>query len=1077
MTIPPPRTSALCLVLALGQCLQAAPPEAKKPSKRNPPMATNLADAKNAPSGKPLPPEDPTLAQYGMDEKSAPLPGPAPEVETVLPLVLKRGDHVVFIGNTLFDRGIQFPHFEAMIQKAHPEDELVVRTIAWAADEVDLMPRPTNFGTLNQHLLAQKADVIFAAFGFNESFAGTAKTPDFKLRLTAMVHELKTHAYNGKTAPRLVLVSPTANENVKGVPAADLNNGRLAAYTKAMAEVAAEQKVGFADLYEFTQSAMADPTTDLTFNGAHLEDQGYAVMAEALFRQTFNVSAPEPSAELLAAIADKNAQFFRRYRPLNAFYYTGDRNKDYGYLDFLPAMHAFDIMTANRDQRIWEIAKGKSFAGQKVDDSNVPEMPPTKESRGANEWMTPANELAAFKVDPRFEVNLFASEEQFPELANPIQLRWDTQGRLWVSTSQAYPHLYPGQEPSDRLVILEDTNNDGRADKSTVWADKLHIPLAFEFGDGGVYVSDEPHLLFLKDTDGDGKADFRRQVFTGFGTEDSHHALHDFVWTPDGDLIIRDSIFLHSQIETAYGPVRLDNSGWFRLRTDTQKLTAFGSYPSTNPWGVTFDDWGHHVASHPIFASAFHATNPPYPEQHPGAGQMPAYSGTCGQEFVDFDFWPEELQGGFIKARYKPTNTIEMHQWVEMADHFEEKKIGDLIFSTNLSFIPTDVKVGPRGDFYICDWYNPIKGHAQYSLRDPRRLRTSGRIWRIVPKGATLAEPPVIAGAAIPALLDLLKSPHYRWRYQAKRELRERNAAEVKTALDAWVAQLDPKDARFRHHQVEALWTYRTISAENRALLKEVLNCDNHLARGAATTQLRYIALPDAVGELRKRANDDNGIVRLEAAIAASYIGTKEALAAILGVLDRPMGDHLTYAVRTSLGSEALSRHWKSNPDPKIMTFMDSFARNYKRGYFEKAKTTEETAFDKQPGVAKITINCVRERMLYDRTEFTVTPGQPVSLVFNNPDATQHNLAICLPGSAEEIGMAGNEMAKDPDGIKKDFIPPTDKILHHTKLLSPNTAETLRFTAPKEPGDYPYLCTFPGHWVIMRGVMHVKTAQ
>jgi len=119
----------------------------------------------------------------------------------------------------------------------------------------------------------------------------------------------------------------------------------------------------------------------------------------------------------------------------------------------------------------------------------------------------------------------------------------------------------------------------------------------------------------------------------------------------------------------------------------------------------------------------------------------------------------------------------------------------------------------------------------------------------------------------------------------------------------------------------------------------------------------------------------------------------------------------------------------------------------------------------------------VRERMLYDRTEFTVTPGQPVSLVFNNPDATQHNLAICLPGSAEEIGMAGNEMAKDPDGIKKDFIPPTDKILHHTKLLSPNTAETLRFTAPKEPGDYPYLCTFPGHWVIMRGVMHVKTAQ
>ena len=102
---------------------------------------------------------------------------------------------------------------------------------------------------------------------------------------------------------------------------------------------------------------------------------------------------------------------------------------------------------------------------------------------------------------------------------------------------------------------------------------QLHIPLSFEFGDGGVYVSDEPNLTFLKDTDGDGKADLRRQVFTGFGTEDSHHALHDFIWTPDGDLIFRESIFLHSQVETPYGPVRHDNSGWFRFRPDTHRLT------------------------------------------------------------------------------------------------------------------------------------------------------------------------------------------------------------------------------------------------------------------------------------------------------------------------------------------------------------------------------------------------------------------------------------------------------------------------------------------------------------------------
>ena len=80
--------------------------------------------------------------------------------------------------------------------------------------------------------------------------------------------------------------------------------------------------------------------------------------------------------------------------------------------------------------------------------------------------------------------------------------------------------------------------------------------MSFELGDGGVYVSEQPHLVFLKDTDGDGKADFRRKILTGFGTEDSHHALHDVAWSPDGDLIFRESIFHHSQIETPHGPVR-----------------------------------------------------------------------------------------------------------------------------------------------------------------------------------------------------------------------------------------------------------------------------------------------------------------------------------------------------------------------------------------------------------------------------------------------------------------------------------------------------------------------------------------
>ena len=117
------------------------------------------------------------------------------------------------------------------------------------------------------------------------------------------------------------------------------------------------------------------------------------------------------------------------------------------------------------------------------------------------------------------------------------------------------------------------------------------------------------------------------------------------------------------------------------------------------------------MASHPIFASTFHATNPPYPAQHPRPSGIQAYSGTCGQEFVDWDTFPKEMQGGFVKVRYKPTNRVEFHRWINAGDHMQEKYESDIIFSKNLSFIPVDIRFGPRGALYVCDWYNSINGY------------------------------------------------------------------------------------------------------------------------------------------------------------------------------------------------------------------------------------------------------------------------------------------------------------------------------------------------------------------------------
>ena len=1036
--------------------------------------------------------DDADFRKYAMFASNAERPKIVSSIITKLPLKLEKNARIALVGNTLFDRMRDYGHFEALLHQGYPNHEIVVRNLAWSADEVDLQPRPDNFADTEQHLTAMKADVIIAAFGFNESFAGPKEIPYFEDRLEKYLTSLTSKAYNGKNAPSVILISPIANENINLVPAADLNNKSLQIYTNSIKKIAHSKGVGFIDVFTDTESIMKKVGIDHTINGSHLNEKGYELFGEILFEKLFKKAKPSINEDIRFAVIEKNRQHFYRYRPLNTFYYTGGRKGSYGYLDFLPAMRNFDLMTENRDRQIHKLAQGKKPSAI-IDDSNVPPLPITKSSRGANKWMSPKDEKAAFKIDPKFEVTLFASEEQFPDIACPIQMRWDGLGRMWVSCSTTYPHVYPGQAPNDKIVILEDLDKDGKADKCSVWAEGLNVPLSFEFGNGGIYVSEEPHMTFLKDTNGDGKADHREIPLTGFGCEDSHHALHDFVWTPDGDLIFRESIFHHTQVETPYGPVRQQNSGWFAWEPKLHRLTAFGSHPSTNPWGVTFDDWGQHVASYPIFASAHHALDPPYPQQHPRPSGLQAYSGVCGQEFIDFPNWPDEFQGMMVKVRYKSTNRVELLKWKEYDYGYEEEYVSDIIFSSNLSFIPVDLRYGPGGGMYVCDWYNPVKGHAQYSLRDERRDRKSGRIWRIMPKGAKQIIPPQITGASLPQLLNLLKRPEYRYRYWAKREIREMEPTKVKRALDKWLKNLDTNDPRHRHHQVEAMWAYRNVEQSNLQLLEELLQCENHNARAAATRQLRYWhSLSDNGDDLLTRAaRDNNGLVRLEAAIACSYIGTKNAFEALKVVSTQPNEKHLSYAIKTSFGSSPMKKFWDPKDLEETQPLLFEFLNKQKIANQIAEKSKADNKFDRQKNLLKIKVSCMKERMLYsveimeksNLGEYKKTSGgniivkrnQPLLIEFNNPDATPHNFVLVQPNALEEVGLAANNMAKDPIAAKNgQFIPESKKIIAHTKMLKQGETEFLRFKAPRKPGIYPYLCSFPGHWTIMKGNLIVK---
>lgn len=1033
-----------------------------------------------------------------------------------LPLELRPGTRVCLIGNSLFDRMRDDGQFEALLQQRFAKEKMVVRNLAWSADEVALRPRPDGFGDLNQHLTEHGADVILAAFGFNESFKGDKGVAEFEVLLKAFLIELKSHHYNGRAAPRIVLVSPTMAGK-----AHETLNAQMMPYVEAMRKVAKAEGVGFADVF-----------TDLmptTMNGVHLDEGGYTAFSERLYHELTQETAPKMNAAVRAAVVEKETKFFQYYRPLNYYYIKGGRAEPYGVVNFPNELEKLKQLVGKRDEDIWNAAQGKPVLGKAADKDTLA-LPVITGDRPVNEWVTPAEELKAFKIDPRFEVNCFVSEEDFPGLfQKPIAIRFDAKGRLWVSTSTTYPQILPGAEPEDQILILEDTNGDHKADKCSVWADKLHIPLSFEFGNGGVFVSDQPNLTFLKDTDGDGKADLRQKLLTGFGTEDSHHALHDFAWSPEGDLIFRESIFHHSQVETPYGPVRARDSSFFRYTPGTGRLLAFGGYLSTNPWGITFDDWGFHVGSHPVFASAVHALNAPYPDIHVPAGSyFPAYSGTCGQEFLTSSHWPAELRKKhFMRVRYKPTNEVELHEWVEHDTHFEEKKVGIVFQSTNLSFIPVDIQQGPDGAMYVADWYNPVKGHMQYSLRDTRRDKKSGRIWRITAKDQKLEEAPKIAGESVEALLELLNSENYRTRYRAKVELRERDVWEVigkagvkytdmfeefksvsdydeKTIHNIWelmtvqIPALSHQNGQ-RPKAKELTREEMTSDPEFAIVVAEKLASETNLpeARTAVLRLLRLLASEHRVTFIREGensssavfmdvqtllhhfANDSSGMVRLEAAIASSYIGTPEALEAALNVLKHPMDSYLIYALRSALDSHTLQPLWKGNAafmekHPELVKFLVESEPKKPAGMAKKKKAEAADPFDAQAGLITVAIKTIPERLLFDVREFKVKAGAPVKLVFENPDVTPHNLLIVQPGAADEVGMAGNEMAKLPDGMAKGFIPDSPKILQKTKMLMQGEVETLRFKAPTVAGRYPYICTFPGHWLVMKGEMVVE---
>lgn len=829
-------------------------------------------------------------------------------------LELHDGDKIVLIGNTLAERMQYFGHWETLLHARFPEKKLVVRNLGWSADELTLRPRSLNFKDHGHRLEDHQPDVILAFFGFNESFLGEDGVEKFKQDLANFITETTTTKYNGEAPPTLVLVSPIANEDLRNrkILAATWNNANIALYTAAMRDVAAAHNVQFVDLYESTLHRR--DTAPLTFNGVHLTEHGDEVVGELLDAGLFG--KPTPAMQDVARMAaiqrevnEKNLQFFYDHRAVNGYYIYGDRKAPFGIINFPAEFAKLRKMIAVRDERVWQVAAVEAVPDE-IDDSSTGEFTPIETNYQNEIHITPPEEARQlFSLPEGFEVNLYASEVEFPNLKKPVAFTFDAKGRLWVGTNPSYPMYLPGTPVDDKVLIYEDTNGDGQADHETVFARGLHLPIGIELGDGGAYVSAQPNLLFLQDTDGDDQADVKELRLHGFDTADSHHSISAFEWGPGGDLYFMEGTFHHTQIETPYGPVRVKDAAVFRYEPRTEKVDVFVSYGFANPWGICWDYWGQNFVADAsgganYFAAAF-SGDVDYPRKHPALKQflVKQWRPTCGCEIVSSRHFPDSMQGDYLLNNCIGFQGTLQYKFKEEGSGFAADPVDPLLRSSDPNFRPVDLQFGPDGALYVLDWFNPLIGHMQHNLRDPKRDKSHGRIWRITYRGRPLVEAPQIAGAAIPHLLNLLKTYEDRTRYRVRRELRDRDTTEVMAAVDAWLAALKPDETNVEHHRLEALWVKQTHDVVDEALLTSLLNSPEPRARAAATRVLCYWRdrVSDPLALLQARVNDEHPRVRLEAVRALSFFDNQQALDIAVESLIYEQDEYLEYTLNETM--------------------------------------------------------------------------------------------------------------------------------------------------------------------------------
>ncbi|HEX2853795.1 MAG TPA: PVC-type heme-binding CxxCH protein [Opitutaceae bacterium] len=548
-----------------------------------------------------------------------------------------------------------------------------------------------------------------------------------------------------------------------------------------------------------------------------------------------------------------------------------------------------------------------------IDQPGVPYYPPGQRSRGDAPWpkmpkpLSAADSMQHLVVPAGFEVQLVAGD---PDIKKPVALGWDERGRLWIAETLDYPNrlLGPGEPGRDRLVICDDTNNDGKADKFTVFADGLNIPTSFTFSNGGVIVHQMPNTLFLKDTDGDDKADVREVLITGWGRSDTHagpsnlrYGLDNWIWGMVG----------YSGFQGTVGGREYSfKQGFYRFRPDGSAL-EFLRATNNNTWGLGLSEAG------VVFGSTAN-NNPsvylPIPDRYyQPAGLAPktlggiadtsrylpitdrvrqvdvhwGYTSAAGHALYTARAYPKEYWNRVAFVTEPTGHLVGQFNLEGSGGNYRSKNPTNLIASDDEWFAPIMAEVGPDGAVWVIDWYNYIVQHNptprgfergpgnayENELRDKR----FGRIYRIAWKGdaakATLPPPFSLAGATPAQLVAALANNNLLWRSHAQRLLVERARKDVVPALIALAKDQSVDEIGLNVGAIHALWTLHGLNAidgiaEARATAVAALRHPSAGVRRNAVAVLPHTsATANAVIEAGL-LNDSDGQVRLASLLA-----------------------------------------------------------------------------------------------------------------------------------------------------------------------------------------------------------------